>query len=133
MGWYIKNSRYPLAIANIWKWFFGKNRERKTHPVGQKRANGYGLHDTNGNVWEYCWDRDQAYDVSKCIDPQVNVLDLSQRRQTRDSFIRIVRGGCWASSAKGCRNAYRGTVNVLRNWLDDGSLGVRLVRTQKNK
>lgn len=33
-------------------WYEG-NSSRQTHPVGQKQANGYGLHDMNGNVWEW--------------------------------------------------------------------------------
>lgn len=38
-------------------WYDGNSGD-KTHPVAQKKANGYGLYDMSGNVWDWVWDSD---------------------------------------------------------------------------
>ena len=95
------------------------NSGLETHPVGQKAANGWGLHDMSGNVWEWCWDwkDSSAYQSGTMADP---VGPQSGAR-------RVLRGGGWLIDASFARVAYRdGSGPSNRNF----SLGFRLTRTR---
>jgi formylglycine-generating enzyme required for sulfatase activity len=69
-------------------WLRG-NSDNTTHPVGEKLANGFGLHDMLGNVWEWtqdCWNRNYIG------------APLDGSAWTNGSCSsRIMRGGSWFS------------------------------------
>ena len=79
-------------------WFKG-NSGGKTHPVGEKLPNAFGLHDMHGNVWE--WTQD-------CWNESYNGAPTDGSAWTRgDCSLRVVRGGSWNYNPQSLRSAYR--------------------------
>ena len=69
-----------------------------TSPVGSFAANGYGLNDMAGNVFQWCWDW-YGTPYAGGADP---------RGPSSGSFpFRVLRGGSWYGLAYPCRAAYR--------------------------
>ena len=82
-------------------WFANNTAgERYAHPVGQKKANSWGLCDMHGNVREYC------RDIYTPILPGGRDPEVEQNEQD-DGTHRVIRGGAWNSNAALCRAGYR--------------------------
>jgi formylglycine-generating enzyme required for sulfatase activity len=94
--------------------WYEKNSNDKTHPVGQKLPNAWGLYDMHGNVWEWCQDWHDTFTKASVTDPVGPALGTN----------RVLRGGGWDFPARDLRSACRGGDDP--GYRDDG-LGFRLL------
>jgi len=66
--------------------------------VGWYAANGFGLHEVAGNLWEWCLDGLGNYSAAPSTDPVASAAG---------SAVRVARGGSFSHAASGARSAVR--------------------------
>ena len=99
------NNKVPIGCELFKIAWYKKNSEGKTHNVGEKLPNDWGVYDMIGNVWEWCDDSDENNDDLK-----------------------IIRGGCSRLKAKQCRCTSRALLPINSK---DLFTGFRIVLIRK--
>jgi formylglycine-generating enzyme required for sulfatase activity len=98
-AWYTSNTEAGPPHLNTAAWY-SDNAASKTHEVGLKTPNAWGLYDMHGNVYEWCWDwYVDDYPSGAQTDPDGAVAGTG----------RVARGGDWSCPAQYLRFAFRGS------------------------
>jgi formylglycine-generating enzyme required for sulfatase activity/tRNA A-37 threonylcarbamoyl transferase component Bud32 len=81
--------------------WYADNSSSKTHPVGQRKPNQWGLCDMHGNMWEWC--EDTWHDNYNGA-PSDGSAWISENK---NDSLRLLRGGSWLNLPWLCRSAFR--------------------------
>ena len=90
------STEYTATLDNAW---YSDNSNNRTHEVGKKDPNGFGLYDMLGNVWEWCWDWHSA--------TYPNPDNSTDPEGASSGSYRVWRGGSWNYGASNARSALR--------------------------
>jgi formylglycine-generating enzyme required for sulfatase activity len=101
--------------------WYDENSDSKTHSVGHKKPNDWGLYDTHGNVWEWCED---SWHDSYANKPENIKNNGSIIWSDSNESYHVLRGGSWYSYSGGCRSADRNRYNADSRY---NNFGFRLV------
>jgi len=105
--------------------WFAENSSGKTHLVGKKKPNPWGLYDMHGNVAEWCNDfySESYYKRGPDRDP----------KGPAEGEEKVLRGGAWNLSSVACRSSYRASDPSLNDTcLASDIIGFRCVRSALN-
>lgn len=109
---------YGDSANGSYMWY-PSNSSSKSHEVGTKSPNPWGLYDMHGNVWEWCLDW-YASSLTGGTDP----------KGSSSGSGRVARGGSWGNDASVCTSSFR---SISSPSGESFCYGFRLVRTLSNQ
>ena len=105
------------AKLGDYAWFTG-NSDNKTHPIGEKKPNAFGLRDMHGNVWQWLQDcYIDNYDKAPADGRAVTAAERCNH---------VLRGGSWNLNPRYLRAAWRLRYNSEFRFFN---VGFRVART----